>query len=96
MWHPEMHAFECLGGCDDWFEVHKAADRTPEPLAELKEMLIADHVECWEFDDPEMVRQARKYRKKKKLRENVAGVRVQGSGVSQNGVLDCSRYLRGR
>ncbi len=39
---------------------------------ELKEMLVADHAECWEFDDPEMAKRARRFRTRKKLRENLA------------------------
>ncbi len=70
VWREEWNAFECYG-CGEFEEIRKRADRTPEKLAELKEMLIADHTECWEFDDPQMARDARKYRKEKKRRENL-------------------------
>lgn len=83
-WFEELNAFECHG-CGEFEEIHKRSDRTPAKLAELKEMLVADHTECWEFDDPKMASDARRYRTKKKLRENLAAQRV----------LDCSRYLRG-
>jgi hypothetical protein len=79
VWHEEFNAFGCLG-CMEFEEIHKRADRTPEKLAELKEMLIADHTECWEFDDPQMARDARKYRKEKKRRENLAAQRVSWQG----------------
>ena len=75
LWHEKYNAFECLG-CNDFEEIHKASDRTPDRLAELKEFLIVDHTECWEFDDPRMAADARKYRKKKKLRRNLAAQRT--------------------
>jgi hypothetical protein len=70
-WHEELHAFECHG-CFEFEEIRNTHDREPDKLAELHELLITDHTECWEFDDPEMARQARKYRKEKKRRENLA------------------------
>jgi hypothetical protein len=79
VWHEEYNAFECLG-CGEFEEIRKRADRTPAKLAELREMLIADHTECWEFDDPRMARDARKYRKEKKRRENLAAQRVSWRG----------------
>jgi hypothetical protein len=71
VWREEWNAFECLGCCEDYFHVGKACDRTPDRLAEIKEMLVADHTECWEFDDPRMAADARKHRKEKKRRENL-------------------------
>jgi hypothetical protein len=79
VWHEEWNAFECLG-CGDFEEVHKAANRTPARLAELKEMLIVDHTECWQFDDPKMAADARRYRKEKKRRENLAAQSVSWRG----------------
>ena len=67
-WHVELHAFECLG-CGEFEEIRTAALRTPEMLAQLKELAILDHTECWEFDDPRMARDARRYRKRGKLCE---------------------------
>jgi hypothetical protein len=78
VWREEWNAFECLAGCEDFFHVGKAADRTPERLAVLREMLIADHTECWEFDDPKMAADARRHRKEKKRRENL---KARGSGA---------------
>jgi hypothetical protein len=79
VWHERLNAFECLG-CTEFEEVRSAARRTPEALAALKELLIVDHTECWEFGDPKMARDARRYRKKKKLRENLAAQRVSWRG----------------
>jgi len=70
-WHERFNAFECHG-CDEFEEIRKRGDRTPEKLATLRELLVVDHTECWEFDDPRMAREARRYRKKKKLGENLA------------------------
>ncbi len=53
VWHERLHAFECQG-CDEFEEVHGAHNREPDRLAELKELLVVDHTECWEFDDPRM------------------------------------------
>jgi hypothetical protein len=88
VWHEEFNAFECYG-CNEFEEIHKRADRTPDRLEEMKELLIIDHTECWQFEDPKMAADARKYRSEKKRRENLAA-------NGRNGVLDCSRYLRSR
>lgn len=77
VWHERLNAFECLG-CTEFEEVRSAARRTPEALASLRELLIVDHTECWEFDDPRMAADARKYRKEKKRRENL---RARASGA---------------
>lgn len=71
VWHERLNAFECLGCCEYW-EVRSRRLRTPAKLVELREMVIADHTECWEFDDPRMARDAGKYRKEKKRRGNLA------------------------
>lgn len=78
VWHEELNAFQCYG-CDEFEEVRSAARRTPEKLAELKEMLILDHTECWEFSDPKMAADARRHRKEKKRRELLAQGRGLGS-----------------
>lgn len=70
-WHYHLNAFECYG-CGEFEEIRRRGDRTPDLLAELRELLVVEHTECWEFDDPQMARDARRYRKKKKLRENLA------------------------
>ena len=70
IWHERFNAFECLG-CNEYEEIRKSADRIPDRLAELHELLVIEHTECWEFDDPRMARDARKYRKEKKRRENL-------------------------
>ncbi len=70
VWRERWNAFECLG-CGEFWEVGCRCDRTPAKLAELRELLVADHTECWEFDDPRMALDARRYRKEKKRRENL-------------------------
>lgn len=87
VWHERLHAFHCLG-CDGWEEIRKSADRTPDRLAELGELLVIDHTECWQFDDPRMAAEARRYRKEKKRRENLkarAGVALDRQSVSWRG-----------
>jgi hypothetical protein len=71
VWHEDLNAFECWG-CGEFEEIRKRGERTPERLAELRELLVIDHTECWEFDDPEMARNARRFRKEAKRRENLA------------------------
>lgn len=69
VWHAPLHAFHCEG-CDGWEEIHSRRIRNnPELLDEHRELLMLDHTECWEFDDPKMAADARKYRKDKKRRE---------------------------
>ena len=81
VWRERLHAFECLGGCGEYYQVFKRADReNAETLATLRELLVVDHTECWEFDDPEMARQARKHRKRKRLAANLAAQRVSWRG----------------
>lgn len=71
VWHERWNAFECMG-CGEFTEIHKRSEREPARLVELKELLEIDHTECWEFDDPEMARAARRYRKEAKRRANLA------------------------
>ena len=68
VWHERFNAFECYG-CGEFEEVRSASKRTPDKLAELREFLVLDHTECWEFDDSKMAADARKYRSEKKRRE---------------------------
>lgn len=70
VWHEQLNAFECYG-CSEFTEIRIRALRTPDKLAELREMLIVEHTECWEFDDPRMARQARRYRTERKRRANL-------------------------
>jgi hypothetical protein len=79
VWHEAWDAFECLG-CMEFTEIRKRADRTPDRIEEIKELLIVEHTECWEFDDPRMAADARRYRKEKKRRENLAAQRVSWRG----------------
>ncbi len=71
VWHEKWHAFECYG-CGEFEEIRSAAKRTPEALMTMAEFLVLDHTECWEFDDPQMARDARKYRSERKRRELLA------------------------
>lgn len=87
VWHERFNAFECYG-CGEFEEVRSAAKRTPDKLAELRELLVADHTECWDFDDPKMARDARKYRSEKKRRELLksrAGAVLDRQSVSWRG-----------
>ena len=86
-YNDRLHFFECWG-CDELIEVRRKIYVDPEKLAEYRELLILDHTECWEFDDPRMAADARKFRKAQKRRELLKG--------RANAVLDCTRYLRGR
>lgn len=80
IWHREFHAFQCLG-CEGFHEVRKRREYDdPEFLASTRELLIVDHTECWEFADPRMARDARRFRKAKKLRENLAAQRASWRG----------------
>jgi len=87
VWHERFNAFECLG-CGEYTEIRDRSKRTPDRLAEMKEMLVADHIECWEFDDPKMAADARKYRSEKKRRTNLkarAGGALDRQSVSWRG-----------
>ena len=79
VWREHLNAFECQG-CDEFEEIRQRSLRTPEKLAELREMLVADHTECWEFSDPRMARDARRYRKESKRKANLAAQRVSWRG----------------
>lgn len=78
-WHERWNAFECRG-CEETEEIRSARLRTPEKLAELRELLIADHTECWQFSDAEQARQQRRFRKRKTLNKNLAAQRVSWRG----------------
>lgn len=78
VWHDRWNAFECRG-CTEWEEIRCAHDRTPERLAIRRELLVIDHTECWEFDDPKMALDARKHRSEKKRRELL---KQQGAGLA--------------
>jgi hypothetical protein len=71
VWHARANAFECLG-CG---EMLAFGDRriwgNPERLAEVKELVVKDHEECWLYQDAEKARQARRYRKERKRRERL-------------------------
>jgi hypothetical protein len=80
LWHAHLHAFECLG-CLEHEEVHSRTVRdNPELLRRRKELLILDHTECWEFNDAEMARRQRRYRKRQKREQNLAKQRTSYTG----------------
>lgn len=79
VWHEKWNAFECYG-CGEFTEIRSAAKRTPDKLAEMRELLIIEHTECWEFDDPRQAKLVRKFRKEKKRRENLAAQKVSWRG----------------
>jgi hypothetical protein len=87
VWHEAFHAFECYG-CTEFEEIRKASDRTPDRLAELREMLIIEHTECWLYNDVEQARKARRYRKESTRRKNLqsrAGQSLDRMSVSWRG-----------
>jgi hypothetical protein len=79
VWHERFNAFECYG-CREFHEVRSASRRTPAALLELRELLILDHTECWQFDDEKMARDARRYRSERKRRELVKATSGRGLG----------------
>ena len=71
LWHARMNAFECLG-CSEFETVRSRRIWTnPERLAQMRELFVLDHTECWQYADEEKARQARRYRKARKRRELV-------------------------
>lgn len=86
-WHERFHAFECYG-CGEYTEIRDPSKRAPDRLAELRELLVIDHTECWEFDDAKMAANARKHRSERKRRDNLksrAGRALDRRGVSWRG-----------
>jgi hypothetical protein len=79
VWREQFNAFQCYG-CEEFEEVRSAARRTPEKLAELRELLVIDHTECWKFSDPKQAADARRYRKEKTRRANLAAQRTSWRG----------------
>jgi hypothetical protein len=70
-WHGHLNAFECRA-CAEFIPMRRKVWNDPEKLAEMREMLVLDHAECWLYNDAEKARQARKYRKEKKRRYALA------------------------
>jgi hypothetical protein len=82
-WRAELHAFECFG-CGEFIELRKRCENeNPECLAEVRELLVIDHTECWLFDDPRMAADARRYRKESRRKALLSS--GQFSGVSGQG-----------
>lgn len=75
-WHEREHAFQCRG-CEEWIELRKRREyEDAEFVVYMREMLLADHAECWKFNDPKMAADARRFRKEKTRRGNLAAQRV--------------------
>ena len=72
VWHDRAHAFECLG-CGEIVEMRRRAEyENPEHVATMRELLVVDHTECWEYADPRMARLQRRFRKEAKRQKNLA------------------------
>ena len=79
VWHARHNAFECLA-CEELTPMKRAVWSDPERLAMMRELLVIDHTECWEYDDPRMARLQRKFRKEMKRQKNLAARRVSWKG----------------
>lgn len=79
-WHARMNAFECLG-CEEMMPQRRQVWNDPERLAMVRELIVTDHTECWEFDDPRMAKLQRRFRKEAKRQKNLAAQRVQWRGA---------------
>ena len=44
-WHEQWNAFECYG-CGEFEEIRDRHKRTPEKLAEIRQLLVIDHTEA--------------------------------------------------
>lgn len=80
VWHARANTFECKG-CGEFQPQHRGTWMNPERLAMVRELVVLDHTECWEYDDPRMAKLARKFRKRVKQQmllaargENVTGL----------------------
>lgn len=62
VWHARANTFECQA-CEELVPQRRAVWNDPERLAAVRELLVLDHTECWEYGDPRMAKLARRYRK---------------------------------
>lgn len=62
VWHARANAFECEG-CGELIAQGRRVWMDPERLVIVRELVVLDHTECWEFDDPRMAKLARRFRK---------------------------------
>jgi hypothetical protein len=79
-WHADLNAFECLG-CGETIPVWRRTWTNPEALASMRELLVIDHTECWEFNDARMAQLQRQYRKRLKREKNLAAQRTGWRGA---------------
>lgn len=74
-WHARANAFECQA-CGELTPVMSRRMWTnPERLAIFRELMVIDHTECWEYDDPRMALLARRFRREVKRQKNLAARR---------------------
>jgi hypothetical protein len=71
-WHACVAVFECLG-CGELFAMRRRGAQNPEAVATVREMLVLDHTECWEYDDPRMAKLQRRFRKGVKRQKLLMG-----------------------
>lgn len=71
-WYPRANVFECEG-CEELIPQHRNVWMNPERLAMTRELLILDHTECWEYNDPRMAKLARRFRKGLKRQKLLMG-----------------------
>jgi hypothetical protein len=61
-WYAWANTFECEA-CGELHPQRRQTWTDPEQLAMVRELLVLDHTECWEYDDPRMAKLARRFRK---------------------------------
>ncbi len=71
-WHASVSVFECLA-CGELHAQRRQVSTNPERLLLVRELLVLDHTECWEFDDPRMARLQRRFRKAVKRQKLLSG-----------------------
>ena len=80
VWHERLNAFECKA-CEETIAVRsRAVWSNPERLAQFRELMVIDHTECWEYDDPRMARLQRRFRKEVKRQKNMAAQKTSWRG----------------
>jgi hypothetical protein len=81
VWHARANALECEG-CGELIAQGRRVWMDPERLVIVRELVMLDHTECWEFDDPRMAKLARRFRKGLKRGKAV----VEGKGENVTGL----------
>lgn len=66
VWHGRTNLYECLG-CGEFMPLlGRRRSENPETVARIRELMVLDHTECWEYADARMARLARRFRKEVK------------------------------